>query len=86
MDKHHTTDEAWSMMSDLHIVTIKNTITESMAKHMTTWNKSWLEIKKHHEDQDKLKDRSAANWSELIDLAITKTNKKTNLRTKQVTT
>ena len=46
-EDHHITDEAWSMMSQLHIVTIEKTTTESMDSRM----EQWLKSKKYLESQ-----------------------------------
>ena len=63
--RHQITDEAKTMLEDLHIVTIENTITESMDRRMG----EWLTSKKYQESQESLVDRFAAKCSTLIESA-----------------
>ena len=66
------TDEARNMLADLHIITIENTIEESMDRRM----EQWLSSKKYQESQESLVDRFAAKCSTLIESATKKIDAK----------
>ena len=55
-EDHHITDEVQNIMSQLHIVTIINTITETMDSRM----EQWLNSKRYLESQELLADRFAS--------------------------